>query len=280
MSKIKADTPVTTAMVYQEPGPRDVLLGRGQTVYTHLGNRRYRKIIDKFVIEWAIAPKSGPEKLNIMHEVIRILSASGYRFLKKTDENNPKLFFLSSKKEILEKIRHSFQDQLSHLPQIQKRNQKEKSRIQLLKENLSVVDYAEYLVDMEQDMKYLGQLDAQEYDIIAEETRIDLDSKVEACAPDGIPGSTCSQEGPLEVSRREKTKKTSPDELENCVKFVDDLVKNTITSNALPIEGDWKFYPRQELENIVDLGTDHTGWQLHLRPILHDADPITFDVPL
>mmetsp|Transcript_7688 Transcript_7688/g.11749 ORF Transcript_7688/g.11749 Transcript_7688/m.11749 type:complete len:154 (-) Transcript_7688:209-670(-) len=145
---------------------------------------------------------------------------------------------------------------------------------------LSIVDYVEYLVAMDQ---YVNQYDNCTIEPIIpvkdqrnarkEKVEVRIDESTSAQAP------SKRKKLALEESRQEIRREQSSETSEHCIRFIDDIVESTIACNTLPVAGSWKFYPLQELGNVVDLGTDQEGWQLHLQPILHDTDPISFDVP-
>lgn len=165
----------------------------------------------------------------------------------------------------------------------------------LLRGQLSIVGYAEHLADIEDDDSSetpepnISVKDPENnVDMMPQknESQADLLHKSMASVPSlpslaNLPSRLNGIHDPIKYQALQLNipNERSSDELEPGVQFLDEMVMNTITNNTLPVPGNWKFYPRQELGNVVNLGTNHEGWQLHLQPLLHDADPLTFDVP-
>eukprot|EP00546_Thalassionema_frauenfeldii_P016004 CAMPEP_0178899664 /NCGR_PEP_ID=MMETSP0786-20121207/3032_1 /TAXON_ID=186022 /ORGANISM="Thalassionema frauenfeldii, Strain CCMP 1798" /LENGTH=267 /DNA_ID=CAMNT_0020570559 /DNA_START=148 /DNA_END=951 /DNA_ORIENTATION=- len=250
-------------------------------------------IIDMFRSKYRAARENSQERRDVAREIFDTLINSGYRFFRKNKEDE-KYYQMESIKEIKDKVGHSLRDELSKLSsaaakKADNKGNKDKPTCamqKLLRGQLSIVGYAEHLADIEEDdisgspESNTSVKDPENYgDMMQQkkESQADLFYKAMPSAPSLLNGI----HDPMKYQALEVNipKERSSDELEPCVRFLDDLVMTTITNNTLPVPGDWKFYPRQELGNLVNLGTDHEGWQLHLRPLLHDADPLTFDVP-
>jgi len=273
---------MTTIIPREEVGPRDVLFSDNQHLYNrrHIGNRRYRRIIHLFLSKYAQVPETSRGKSEVAREIYDILMGSGYRFfMKKKDNDN--CHYINNEKEIIEKVEFSLHYELSKLsPALTRRRQKELTLEELMGGKLSIVDYVEYLVAMDQ---YVNQYDNCTIEPIIpvkdqrnarkEKVEVRIDESTSAQAP------SKRKKLALEESRQEIRREQSSETSEHCIRFIDDIVESTIACNTLPVAGSWKFYPLQELGNVVDLGTDQEGWQLHLQPILHDTDPISFDVP-
>jgi hypothetical protein len=70
-----------------QPGPYDVICQRGQTPYKHIGNRRFRIMIENHVAGYANAPTKGDKSLLVISivDTIRQLSPNGgfVKFCKK-----------------------------------------------------------------------------------------------------------------------------------------------------------------------------------------------------
>jgi hypothetical protein len=62
------------------PGPYDVLLGRGKFCQEHIGNVRYRHLVEKYVARYDEAAKDEKTVLSMM--IIRMIKESTGRFLK------------------------------------------------------------------------------------------------------------------------------------------------------------------------------------------------------
>ena len=64
------------------PDERDILIGRGNSMYNFIGNRRFRKLVDMFIQEY-VESNSRRHKSTLVRTVIDIAQRAGYRFLKR-----------------------------------------------------------------------------------------------------------------------------------------------------------------------------------------------------
>ena len=91
------------------PGPFDVLLGRGRLIQEHLGNLRYRQMIDEHKDQYDSASKL--EKTNIAKKVVQLVQASQGRFLKRDEGEDGGGFWIEVDDETArEKVSHSFRN--------------------------------------------------------------------------------------------------------------------------------------------------------------------------
>lgn len=63
------------------PGPFDVLVGRGRFIQEHVGNLRYRHIVESRMEKYEQATKR-VEKTDLTAEVVKVVNEKGGRFLK------------------------------------------------------------------------------------------------------------------------------------------------------------------------------------------------------
>jgi hypothetical protein len=85
----------------ERPGVKDILLGRGHNVFNHIGNRRFRKLVDLHIQEYVESPHR-KEKTAMVRDVIDLLTRAGYRFLK---SNKDGIFEELDFAQILRKVR-------------------------------------------------------------------------------------------------------------------------------------------------------------------------------
>ena len=78
----KDDDSTTTTMIVQFPRPNDVLCGRGGPYQSYGGNLRLTKIADAYREKYQRAERF--EKMCIAADVVKLVQASGVRFLKRT----------------------------------------------------------------------------------------------------------------------------------------------------------------------------------------------------
>lgn len=299
---------MTTIITREEVGPRDVLFSNHEHLHNHrhVGNRRYRRIIHLFRSKYAQVAENSRERSEIADEIFEILMGSGYRFLK-NNEDNDNYYYINSEKEMREKVGksacyaainlgnkfalllfctqvgYSLHYELSKLtPTAIRRGHKELTLESLMGGKLSIVDYVEYLVDMEQYDNFTieSTIPAKDQSNNSKEkVEVRIDESTFVQAPSTFNAmlhqnkNLAFKENNQDI-QREQSSETS----EHSKRFINEIVKSTIACNTLPVAGTWKFYPLEELGNVVDLGADQEGWQLHLQPILHDADPMSFDV--
>ena len=64
------------------PDERDILIGRGNSMYNFIGNRRFRKLVDMFIQEY-VESNSRRHKSILVRTVIDTAQRAGYRFLKR-----------------------------------------------------------------------------------------------------------------------------------------------------------------------------------------------------
>lgn len=62
------------------PTGEDVLFGRGRRTQKHLGNQRFRAIVDSYKERHSISTRA--EKTRISHEIVNLIRCRGGRFLK------------------------------------------------------------------------------------------------------------------------------------------------------------------------------------------------------
>lgn len=85
----------------ERPGDKDILVGRGHTVFNHIGNRRFRQLVDLY-IQLYVESGMRSEKTAIVRKVIDVLYQSGYRFLKPDEEG---VFAELEMQYVLKKVR-------------------------------------------------------------------------------------------------------------------------------------------------------------------------------
>ena len=92
------------------PGPFDVLLGRGRLIQEHLGNLRYRQMIDDLRETYDSVSKL--EKTNIAKKIVQVVHASHGRFLQKDEGVGFGGFFWIEVDDdtAREKVSHSFRN--------------------------------------------------------------------------------------------------------------------------------------------------------------------------
>jgi hypothetical protein len=86
------------------PAPFDVLFGRGKLIQEHVGNQRYRKIVESYRERYEQALKV--EKTYIAKEIVQIVKDSGGRFLKSANVGWTEV----STDIAREKVSHSFRN--------------------------------------------------------------------------------------------------------------------------------------------------------------------------
>lgn len=80
------------------PNPNDIILGRSREARVHLGNVKYRKLIDTKKSEYAIAKRRGKKVITI--KTLNELRRSGARFLKQ-DEASGRKFDIGDDKALI-----------------------------------------------------------------------------------------------------------------------------------------------------------------------------------
>ena len=83
------------------PGDRDVLCGNVNSFYDHIGNRRFRKLIDMHVEEY-LTDTSKCDMLT--RSVLDALNSAGYRFLR---FNKDGVFEQLQQLEVIKTVSHS-----------------------------------------------------------------------------------------------------------------------------------------------------------------------------
>jgi hypothetical protein len=67
------------------PGEKDILFGRGRTVFQHLGNQTFRKYIDLHIEDYVRCDRR-QGKSNMVREIVHDLYTAGYRFMKPNED--------------------------------------------------------------------------------------------------------------------------------------------------------------------------------------------------
>jgi len=268
-----------------DPGPRDIVMGRGNHVFNHIANRRYRKVIDLHVEEY-VNSVDRSQKTYMVRKVIFTLLKASYRFLKPTKEKGN--YEELDHQEILRKVGHSLRDRSpllrDHL------NRKLKTRAHLLREKTSVVEYAEILEghDRNQQQKvrhlWLHPSRDQEKNSVNEKTddntiepkELNIDMHLVTSNPFEILPAKMKEIPPENSNKSLK----SGDSQNANIKLIDEIVIPTLKAGSMPVGGNWQFFPLPKLNDKVNLGVLRDGWQLILQPITNNNDPIVLDVPL
>lgn len=84
------------------PGPNDVICARGQHVWNHIGNKRFRSIVAQYCERYKNV-SSKYERTNIVTEIVEVVRSQGNGFVKFDEErgNGPKLgTWLQEKKSV------------------------------------------------------------------------------------------------------------------------------------------------------------------------------------
>jgi len=110
-TKIKMTaTSTNSARSYVRPSPLDVLCGRGKSCYDHLGNQRFRQIIEQTLPKYAKATTKG-EKTFFVRLVVNHISVQGGRFLKLDREKEQ--WYEGDAICAKSKVGHAFRDALA-----------------------------------------------------------------------------------------------------------------------------------------------------------------------
>jgi hypothetical protein len=89
------------------PGEMDILLGRGKGTQNHIGNLRYRHLIESYRSSYEEMLSKG-EKTQFIKEVVRVIYDSGGRFLRQDDIGRWVPIDID---EARDKVSHSFRNQ-------------------------------------------------------------------------------------------------------------------------------------------------------------------------
>ena len=81
-SSAMEESPLNCNTKLVRPDERDILIGRGNSMYNFIGNRRFRKLVDMFIQEY-VESNSRRHKSTLVRTVIDIAQRAGYRFLKR-----------------------------------------------------------------------------------------------------------------------------------------------------------------------------------------------------
>ena len=91
----------------QDPGDRDILLGRGRTSWGHTGNQEFRSFVGAYLKTYTES-KNRNEKTNTVHLIYDEIIKSGGRFLKHDSATNT--WFQVGRNVAREKIAHALRD--------------------------------------------------------------------------------------------------------------------------------------------------------------------------
>lgn len=86
------------------PSKKDVLFGRGKSIQNHMGNQRYRQLIEDSYSLYEASKKD--QKTHIAEEVIRIIHGSGGRFLR--DDGATGWVRVADSNMLRKKVAHAF----------------------------------------------------------------------------------------------------------------------------------------------------------------------------
>lgn len=94
-----------------QPGPHDVVCGRGQKIHKHLGNRRFRLRIDEYIDRY-ISTKARADKAELLMKVVNEIRDHGGHFIlqKSKTKGGRKFWYDIGDKMAREKVGHSFRD--------------------------------------------------------------------------------------------------------------------------------------------------------------------------
>lgn len=101
--------PTSPCSVVSCPTTFDILLGKDSSIYNHDGNRKFRSIIYSHIDNY-MAASNKTSKSKIVHDLHSHLQSSGYRFLRKINDNRGHGFLEIKSREARQKISHALRD--------------------------------------------------------------------------------------------------------------------------------------------------------------------------
>lgn len=102
------DTNIGEVCFINVPGPMDVLLGRGRTIQEHMGNVRFRDIVETYRSRYDMARR--PVKTQLTKEIVQKVNKSGGQFLKRNSASSAGPWIEVSMDVAQQKVSHSFRD--------------------------------------------------------------------------------------------------------------------------------------------------------------------------
>eukprot|EP00540_Astrosyne_radiata_P003924 CAMPEP_0116833606 /NCGR_PEP_ID=MMETSP0418-20121206/6529_1 /TAXON_ID=1158023 /ORGANISM="Astrosyne radiata, Strain 13vi08-1A" /LENGTH=494 /DNA_ID=CAMNT_0004463073 /DNA_START=488 /DNA_END=1972 /DNA_ORIENTATION=+ len=106
-----------------KPSETDVLFGRDKVMFNHIGNIRFRLVIQSRAKEYENAP-SRREKSGIVYSVVQKVHSYGGRFLRKEKDGSWRIVTVT---EAIQKVGHALRDKKQHELRIRRQGKQSKS---------------------------------------------------------------------------------------------------------------------------------------------------------
>jgi hypothetical protein len=136
--------------------------GRGQRVYRHEGNQRFRDLVDEHVQQYLESSKAG--KSELVHNVYRDILARGMKFV---EEENGNWYEVTSEEEGKRKVSHRFRDAIDAA----KKRKAATTTDSDCSDQRSTVEDEEAPISFEDDTSFASGQDSDQGGIMAKKSR-------------------------------------------------------------------------------------------------------------